>query len=244
MLKKILTYITTVAIVCYLVFAFVIVPMQKENDNSKGIVIKIADNRLGTISTEDIEEMLNEEGLHPQDKMIDSVSCSNIENFINSMTLIKECQVYKTNGKRIVIDIVCREPVLKVIDKSGATYYVDIEGEKIEDIKKPLRLPVASGEIDDAMIGTELRTIVSAIEKDPFWLAQIQQIYFNDKKEAILVPRIGDHVIELGSVKQLNEKLENLKAFYTNALNTVGWNKYSKLNIKISNKVICTKRDK
>ena len=50
MLKKILTYITTVAIVCYLVFAFVIVPMQKENDNSKGIVIKIADNRLGTIS--------------------------------------------------------------------------------------------------------------------------------------------------------------------------------------------------
>ena len=244
MLKKILTYITTVAIVCYLVFAFVIVPMQKENDNSKGIVIKIADNRLGTISTEDIEEMLNEEGLHPQDKMIDSVSCSNIENFINSMTLIKECQVYKTNGKRIVIDIVCREPVLKVIDKSGATYYVDIEGEKIEDIKKPLRLPVASGEIDDAMIGNELRTIVSAIEKDPFWLAQIQQIYFNDKKEAILVPRIGDHVIELGSVKQLNEKLENLKAFYTNALNTVGWNKYSKLNIKISNKVICTKRDK
>ena len=242
MLKKILTYITTVAIVCYLVFAFVIVPMQKENDNSKGIVIKIADNRLGTISTEDIEEMLNEEGLHPQDKMIDSVSCSDIENFINSMTLIKECQVYKTNGKRIVIDIVCREPVLKVIDKSGATYYVDIEGEKIEDIKKPLRLPVASGEIDDAMIGTELRTIVSAIEKDPFWLAQIQQIYFNDKKEAILVPRIGDHVIELGSVKQLNEKLENLKAFYTNALNTVGWNKYSKLNIKISNKVICTKR--
>ena len=244
MLKKILTYITTVAIVCYLVFAFVIVPMQKENDNSKGIVIKIADNRLGTISTEDIEEMLNEEGLHPQDKMIDSVSCSNIENFINSMTLIKECQVYKTNGKRIVIDIVCREPVLKVIDKSGATYYVDIEGEKIEDIKKPLRLPVASGEIDDAMIGNELRTIVSAIEKDPFWLAQIQQIYFNDKKEAILVPRIGDHIIELGSVKQLNEKLENLKAFYTNALNTVGWNKYSKLNIKISNKVICTKRDK
>lgn len=244
MLKKILTYITTVAIVCYLVFAFVIVPMQKENDNSKGIVIKIADNRLGTISTEDIEEMLNEEGLHPQDKMIDSVSCSDIENFINSMTLIKECQVYKTNGKRIVIDIVCREPVLKVIDKSGATYYVDIEGEKIEDIKKPLRLPVASGEIDDAMIGNELRTIVSAIEKDPFWLAQIQQIYFNDKKEAILVPRIGDHVIELGSVKQLNEKLENLKAFYTNALNTVGWNKYSKLNIKISNKVICTKRDK
>ena len=242
MLKKILTYITTVAIVCYLVFAFVIVPMQKENDNSKGIVIKIADNRLGTISAEDIEEMLNEEGLHPQDKMIDSVSCSDIENFINSMTLIKECQVYKTNGKKVVVDVICREPVLKVIDKSGATYYVDIEGQKIADIKKPLRLPVASGEIDDTMIDKELLSVVSAIEKEPFWLAQIQQIYFNDKKEAIITPRIGDHIIELGTVKQIDEKLQNLKTFYINGLSTVGWNKYNKLNIKISNKVICTKR--
>lgn len=244
MLKKILTYIATTAIVCYLVFAFVIVPLQKENDNSKGIIIKIADNRLGTISSEDIKEMLDEEGLHPHEKAIDSVSCSNIENFIKSMTLIKECQVYKTNGKRIIVDIVCREPVLKVIENSGATYYVDIDGQKIEGIRKPLRLPVASGEIDSAMVGNELRTVVSAIEKDPFWLAQIQQIHFDEKKEAIIIPRIGDHIIELGSVKQLDEKLENLKTFYTRGLNTVGWNKYSKLNIKISNKVICTKREK
>ena len=70
MLKKILTYIATAVIACYLVFAFVIVPMQKENDNCKGIVINIADNRLGTISNEDIEEMLNEEGLHPQELLL------------------------------------------------------------------------------------------------------------------------------------------------------------------------------
>ena len=188
------------------------------------------------------EEMLNEEGLHPQGLVIDSVNCSSIENYINSLTLIKECQVYKTNSKMVVVDIVCREPVLKVIDKCGSTYYVDIEGEKIADIKKPLRLPVASGEIDDTMIGKELLSVVAAIEKDPFWLAQIQQIYFNDKKEAIITPRLGDHIIELGSVRHIDEKLANLKTFYINGLGTVGWNKYSKLNIKISNKVICTKR--
>jgi cell division protein FtsQ len=132
--------------------------------------------------------------------------------------------------------------VLKVIDKNGATYYVDIEGEKIDGISKPLRLPVASGEIDDSMIEKELLSVVSAIKKDPFWLAQIQQIYFNDKKEAIITPRVGDHIIELGSVREIEKKLQNLKAFYINGLGTVGWNKYSKLNIKISDKVICTKK--
>ena len=54
---------------------------------------------------------------------------------------------------------------------------------------------------------------------------------------------MGNHVIELGTIRQIDEKFENLKAFYQKGLNTVGWNKYSKLNIKISNKVICTKRD-
>jgi cell division protein FtsQ len=54
---------------------------------------------------------------------------------------------------------------------------------------------------------------------------------------------MGDHVIEIGTIRQLDEKLENVKTFYRKGLNTVGWNKYSRLNIKISDKVICTKRD-
>lgn len=242
MLKKILKYIIAAAIACYLIFALFIVPSRKDNDKCKEVAIKISDNTLGTITNEDIVAMLQEEGLYPQDKVMDSVNCHDIEDFINAMTIVKECQVYKTNGKRVKVDVICREPVLKVYDNGGNTYYVDIEGEKIYDIKKPLLLPVASGEIDESMIKEELLSIVSAIAHDPFWLAQIEQIYFNDKKEAIITPRMGNHVIELGNLKNIEEKLENIKVFYTKGLNIVGWNKYSKLNIKISNKVICTEK--
>ena len=243
MLKKILKYILATLLLCYLAFALVVVPSIKDNDSCKGVDINISNNDLGTINDETIVEMLVDEGLYPQEEVMDSIRCSDIEGFIGAMSLIKECQVYKTNGKRIKVDIVCREPVLKVLDKGGATYYVDIEGKKIDDIKKPLLLPVASGDIDDSMIENELQTVAVAMAKDPFWLAQIEQIYFNEKKEAVITPRMGNHVIELGTIRQIDEKFENLKAFYQKGLNTVGWNKYSKLNIKISNKVICTKRD-
>ena len=242
MLKKILKYIIAAAIACYLIFALVIVPSRKDNDKCREVAIKISNNRLGTITNDDIVAMLQEDGLYPQDKVMDSINCHDIENFINGMTIVKECQVYKTNEKRVKIDIICREPVLKVYDNSGNTYYVDIDGEKICDVNKPLLLPVASGEIDDSMIKKELLDIVSAIADDPFWLAQIEQIYFNEKKEAIITPRMGSHVIELGNIKNIEEKLENIKVFYTKGLNIVGWNKYSKLNIKISNKVICTEK--
>ena len=244
MLKRILEYIALTAALCYLVFALVVVPLQRDNDGCKEVAISITNNRLGTISNDDIVDMLKYKELYPEGWAMDSISCFEIENFIKAMTLIKECQVYKTNNKGVKIDVVCREPVLKVCDKSGATYYVDVEGEKIDGIRKPLLLPVASGEIDDNMAAKELRSIVSAIEKDPFWLAQIEQIYFNAQKEAVIVPRVGNHIIEIGSTKEIDRKRANLKSFYTKGLNIVGWDKYSKLNIKISNKVICTKRDK
>lgn len=242
MLKKSLKYAPIAIIVCYLLFLFVIIPSQKDNDKCKELVINISGNQLGTINNEEIVNTLISNDLYPEGEKMDRISCLDIEDFIKTMSLVKECQVYKTNSNGIRLELVCREPVLKVYDKNDSIYYVDDEGHKITDIKKPLLLPVASGEIDDEMIGDELKTIITTIKNDPFWMAQIEQIYFDKKKEATIVPRMGDHIIEIGTVKDFDEKLSNIKTFYTGGLNIVGWDKYNKLNIEINNKVICTKK--
>jgi cell division protein FtsQ len=119
MLKKILKYIIAAAIACYLIFALVIVPSRKDNDKCKEVAIKISNNRLGTITNDDIVAMLQEDGLYPQDKVMDSINCHDIEEFINAMTIVKDCQVYKTNEKRVKIDIICREPVLRYMTTVG-----------------------------------------------------------------------------------------------------------------------------
>ncbi|MBQ5896168.1 MAG: hypothetical protein IIW75_06345 [Bacteroidaceae bacterium] len=243
MLKKSFKYILIAAIACYLVFAFIIAPSLEDKDECRDLVINISGNRLGTINNDEIINALKENNLYPKGKMMDSISCLEIKDFIMTMSMVKECQTYKTNNNTVKLKLVCREPVLKVYDKSGATYYVDSEGSRITDIKKPLILPVASGEINDKMIGRELKAIASVIKNDPFWMAQIEQIYFNKGKEAVIVPRIGNHIIELGTVDKLKDKLSSIKIFYTDGLSIVGWDKYNKLNIKISNKVICTKNE-
>jgi cell division protein FtsQ len=244
MLKKSLKYISIAALACYLLFLFVIIPWQEDNSSCKELVITISGNELGTINNEEIVNELKNHNLYPEGVKMEEISCQDIENFINNMSLVKECQVYKTNNNSVMLKLSCRQPVLKVYDKFGNTYYIDCEGCKITGIKEPLLLPVVSGEIDDNMIWNELMTIASVIKKDPFWMAQIEQIYFNENKEAVIIPRMGEHIIELGTVKQLEEKLSSVKIFYTNGLSIMGWDKYNKLNIKISDKVICTKRDK
>ena len=59
----------------------------------------------------------------------------------------------------------------------------------------------------------------------------------------IVVPRVVDHIIEMGHAENIEQKLEKLYSFYHEGMNKIGWNKYSKINIEFGDKVICTKRD-
>ena len=56
-----------------------------------------------------------------------------------------------------------------------------------------------------------------------------------------LIPRVGDHIIVIGTLTDYSDKLARLKLFYEKVLNQVGWNKYRKINIEFSNQIICTK---
>ena len=53
---------------------------------------------------------------------------------------------------------------------------------------------------------------------------------------------MGNHLIYLGKLNHFESKLERVKVFYEKALNRVGWNKYSRINVEFDNQIICTKR--
>ena len=75
-----------------------------------------------------------------------------------------------------------------------------------------------------------------------FLKAQITALEFDDKDEIIMYPRVGDHKIILGKAQNIEEKFEKLKIFYRHGLEKVGWDRYSHINLKFENQVVCTKR--
>ena len=133
---------------------------------------------------------------------------------------------------------------MQVHENSGRTYYIDAAGETIVGIHKAMYLPVASGHITKEMRKKDLRDIANTIYNNPFWRAQIEQVHFNERGEIILVPRVGDHIIEFGKADNITEKFSKLYTFYSKGLNTVCWDKYEKLNIEFNDKVIGTRRNK
>jgi cell division protein FtsQ len=56
-----------------------------------------------------------------------------------------------------------------------------------------------------------------------------------------LIPRIGHHTINLGTIDNFENKLARLHTFYEKALPTIGWDKYTTINLEYDGQIICKK---
>jgi cell division protein FtsQ len=88
----------------------------------------------------------------------------------------------------------------------------------------------------------DIYSLVEYIDDDNFWSAQIDQIWIDQDNEIDLIPRVGNQVIHLGTIENLDGKLRNLAAFYEKVLPEVGWNKYSVINLEYKDEIVCKRR--
>lgn len=125
------------------------------------------------------------------------------------------------------------------------SYYIDENGDIMPTTSSfTAYLPLATGYITHSYAKSQLYPMAVYLKNNPFWDAQIEQIYVTENNEIELIPRIGDNLILLGKIDNFEQKLENLQCLYEQALSKVGWNKYDTINLKYNNQVICSKRDK
>ena len=241
MLKRILTYTAAAIAVGYIIFALLFLTRKGEGEVCQGVDISINDEGCGTISGDDIEELLKRKGFKLKGAAMDDIDCGSVEQIINSLSVVEECQCYKTHKGHIGIRVTGKIPVLHAYDISGREFHIDKHGDIIEGINSAVYLPVASGFITREMAKKELLVFAEFLQENRFWNEQIEQIFFTAKGNVVLVPRIGNHTIELGKPDNLDKKLEKWRKFYEKGLNTVGWNKYRKINIEFEKQVICTK---
>jgi cell division protein FtsQ len=103
-------------------------------------------------------------------------------------------------------------------------------------------VPVVSGTVTKSFATGKLFDFVSFIVGDPFWNAQIEQIYIREDLKIVLVPRVGDATIVLGKLDNYELKLEKLYRLYKGGFNTMGWNHYEKIDLQYDNQIVCTKK--
>ena len=194
------------------------------------------------INNEMVEEMIFSKVDSLIGKAYEDINIYLLEEFVNGHPNIKKAELYLTLDGILSIDVIQREPMVRVFE-GNESYYLDEEMNHfpISDQYSARVLQVYWDEITVSRI-TILDSLIDFIDSDKFLKAQITAIAFDEKNEIVLYPRVGDHKIILGVAGDFKNKFEKLKVFYRQGLGKVGWDRYSMINLKYHNQVVCTKR--
>ena len=156
--------------------------------------------------------------------------------------MIANVEVYKTPSGIIKMEVEQKMPILRVMSVRG-NYYVDNIGTTMPVSRRYVaHVPVVSGYVEKDLAVTDLYKFALFLQENKFWNNQIEQIYVHPDNEVELIPRVGNHRIILGTFQDFQEKLDNLELFYEQAIPKVGWEKYSIINLKYKNQIVCTKK--
>lgn len=182
---------------------------------------------------------------------IASLEVERIERVLEEDPFVLDAETYVGQNNILHVRIQQREPILRVLDNNGGNYYLDADGAKMPTSRNyAARVLVATGNLapyspdfQEKRRNTlkDVFKLTKELLADDTWASFIQQVHVNNANEIVLVPLIGDQKILLGSVRNLEEKLNKLKIFYQEGMPYAGWRKYKTINLKYSGQVVCRK---
>lgn len=163
-----------------------------------------------------------------------------LETALNSNPMIKEAQVYINVDGQLTAEINQKKPIARV--STNAAYYVDDDGSYMPlSTNYSARVPLVTGVVEKNNLHN-IAVVARKVQTDEFLKQNVVEIRQNENKSIDLRFRQDDFTIELGSLKQLDKKINNLKAFYQKAMRDSTLNKYSVVNLRFDKQVICTKK--
>jgi cell division protein FtsQ len=245
MVKNVFLFIAAGLLLAYMTFAVAYMnPNAGKNTVCNDIQVSVVDTlERHYITGNEIINLLKNNGLSPVGKEISLINTSAIEDKLEENRLIKRAECYKAVNGTVCIKIYQRIPILRVFSVKG-NYYVDNEGERMPVPRNfAAYVPVASGYIENEFAQTQLYEFALFLQRDKFWNSQIEQIYITPNGDVELTPTVGNHQIILGKLADYRENLNKLRLFYEKGLDRVGWNRYSVINLKYKNQVVCTKKE-
>jgi cell division protein FtsQ len=172
---------------------------------------------------------------------IKDIDISKTENNLNTIPFISNSNVYIDLNGCININIGQKIPVVR-IKTPDEEFYLDQFGTKFP-LSKNFSLPclIVSGDVKVEEY-KELVKLSQLITKDDILKNHIISIDKDKKNSYNLLLNVAGEYIEYGELKNNHQKLTNLKEFYKQYLDYVGFGVYKKISLKYDNQIVATKR--
>ena len=181
-----------------------------------------------------------------------AINLKTLEAEVALMPFVDSAELFFNQAQQLQVRIKQKRPILRIINSDGVGYYLTDKNQTMPLCSTfTARVPLALGKVylnesvyRDSIIQQGLFGLATAIQKDSFLNAFIDQIVIDENGEAELIPLSGNHSVLFGFAhKNAQKKLQRLKTFYKDVMPRKGWSTYAKLNVKFENQVVCIKRE-
>jgi cell division protein FtsQ len=228
----------------------------------KEVIIEIDDSVSHSfVEEDDVRGIVSNKFGNVIGKSLNGINTSVLESLIDNNPFVLNAEVFSTVDGKLIIDVKQRNPVVRIVNALGESYYIDEQGifMPMSD-KYSAQVPVANGNIFSKeseqkirveAVKTDTTVHQSAIEKifmmadfirkNEFWNAQVEQIFLNEAGEMELFTRVGSQPVFFGDVNDMKEKFEKLYLFYKDGLSKTGWNEYKFIDLRYKDQIVCAK---
>lgn len=180
---------------------------------------------------------------------VKNVDCHRVAAMARRVPYLENVSASVSVGGKVVVRADQRRPVMRLY-YGNREFYVDSKGALFPpsatgfcdvlvaggNFTEPLRLDSLNAQT------TALWKVACFLDDEDDYAPLIDQIFIERDGDIMMVPKVGDHVVELGTADDLDAKFSNLLTFYRKGMPRAGWNTYSKVSLKFKGQVVCTKK--
>lgn len=249
MIKKLSKILGVAALLAFLVVTLAFTSIKYRDAACSKIEIEYEPDDLIAIDKAVVRKLVLNADKAVLGKHFDSINTAFLETEVEKHAAILKAEVYELVEKDstayrgvLKVKVKHREPIVRIMNRD-ASYYLDENGYKFPVSRSyPANVLVATGDIDEKYAEEQLLPFVRYIENDEFWKAQIEQVHVEKGGDIVLTPLMGDHLIELGTPENYEEKLRNMKAFYKKVLVHNNWSKYKTISLKYKDQIVAKRK--
>ena len=235
-----------------LIFLFVIAWKAKVAKKVSQIQVELVGETTKALFMDEneITQILKDQGV-TKGAIVEGINLTTVEKDLEKIRWIKNAEIFINNQQLVEVKIQQRIPVARVFTVSGASFYIDDEGWRLP-LKQltVLRLPVFTGfptdqdqlSAPDILLLNDIRFFSNTIKTDNFFIAQIAQVNIEPNGDFYLIPSLGDHTVLLGTVENLEDKLNRLYTYYKKVWVQSGINAYQVLDCRFDGQIVALKK--
>lgn len=250
-IRKILFISIWVAIGAGMITLLAAAMRKQKNDRCKDYSITIKGDKDNLfVDEKDILKLLTDAANGKiKGQLVSSINLWKLEQQLEKSVWVKDAELYFDNNNLLHVTVIEREPVARVFNTAGNSFYVDNEVNKMPlSDKLSAKVPVFTGFPDrkilmkkDSVLLRDIRTTAAFILNDPFWMSQVSQIDVTTEGEFEMTPVVGNHLVRLGKAEQIDKKFNRLFVFYKSVLSKTGFDRYKTIDVQYAGQVIAMK---